>query len=129
MIWEGASAGLPPLAPLPSNSRVTREIERALKRGPTKHNKGKIEGHKLKIREIHNTLNAQNTPLDGALSSSERAPGSAPADSREAATTSASGSGMFSAPPLPISYGVLINSALSTLTFQPPDVWSDARSL
>ena len=45
----------------------------------TKHNKGKVEGHKLKIQEIVDTLNAPSTPL--------------PVDSRGTATTSKSETG------------------------------------
>ena len=45
----------------------------------TKHSKGKVEGHKLKIQEIFDTLNAPSAPI--------------PVDSRGSATTSKSGSG------------------------------------
>ena len=110
----------------PGNSRVTHEIERTLRRGAnmprTRRNKGKVEGQKLKIQEIHNTLNAPGASLDGTLSLSELV-------SADSATTSVSGSGMFSASPSSISYGVLITPAFSTLVFQLVDVWSDARSL
>ena len=68
---------------LPIGSRVTREIERTLRRGVniprTKRNKGRVEGQKLKIQEIFDTLNAPSAPL--------------PVDSRGAATTSKSESG------------------------------------
>ena len=53
--------------PLPTNFRVTREIERTLRRGAcvprTQRDKGKVEGHKLKIQEIFDGLSAQNAPL------------------------------------------------------------------
>jgi len=82
-IWKGELTGLVPYAPLPNNSRVTREIERTVRRGAntprTKRKKAKVEGHKLKIQEIFDTLNAPGAPL--------------PADSRGTATTSKSESG------------------------------------
>jgi len=75
----------------------------------SKHNKGKVEEHKLKIQEIRNTLNVSKAPL----TLSERVPDLTPVDSHEAATTSASQSGTSSSPPSLISYGVLITPALS----------------
>jgi len=54
----------------PSNSRVTGEIERTLRRGANmprvKHNRGKVEGHRLKVQEILDTLNAPSAPPDEA---------------------------------------------------------------
>ena len=82
-------------APSPNNSRVTREIERTLRRGAnmprTRGNKGKVEGQNLKIIKIHDTLNAPSVPLDGTLSPSEHVPNLAPANSHKAATASGSG--------------------------------------
>ena len=117
---------------LPRNSRVTREIERTLRRAKvpgTKRNKGGVEGHKLKIQEIHNALNALSTSLDENLNSNERVPDLPPVDSHKVATTSVSGSGTSSALHLPILCRVLINPASSPSIFQPADVWSDVHSL
>ena len=118
---------------LSSDSRVSDEIERTLRRGANlprvKRTKSKVEGHKRKIQEKLDTLDVPSAPLDGTLSLSERVPNLAPVDPHAAATTSAaSGSGTFSVPPLPIPYGVLI-IPLSTSMFQPADVWSDAHLL
>ena len=83
---------------LPSNHRVTGEIERTLRRGAnmprTKHNKGRIEGQKLKIQEIRSTLDAPSALL--------------PVDSHGGATTSTSESGASSVPLSPILYGALV---------------------
>ena len=99
-------------APLASDSRITDEIERSLRRGANlprvRRNKSKVEGHKLKIREILNTLEAPSTPLDGTLSLSERVPNLAPVDAHAAATTPTSGSGTSSVLPFPIPHGVLL---------------------
>jgi len=42
-----------------------------------KHNKGKVEGQKLKIQEIFSALDAQSAPFDGTL----------PIDYRDTVTT------------------------------------------
>jgi len=79
----------------------------------TKRNRDKVEGHKLKIQEIFDTLNAPSAPL--------------PADSRGIATTSKSESGT----PLArfhrsrADHSCLFNFAI----FQPAGVWLDAHSL
>ena len=49
----------------------------------TKHSKGKVEGQKLRIQEILNTLNAPSVPFDGTL----------PPDSRDTVTARISDSG------------------------------------
>ena len=48
-----------------------------------KHNKGRVEGHKQKIREIFDTLNAPSAPLNETL----------PTGSHDTPTTSTSESG------------------------------------
>ena len=94
---KGVSSSPVPSVPLPNNSSVTQEIERALRRGANiprvKRNKDQVKRHKLKIQKILSALNAPSAPLDGMLS--EGVPNLAPADS---ATSSASGSGTSSAP-------------------------------
>jgi len=86
----------------------------------TKRNKGRVDGHKLKIQGILDNLNASSTPLDGAI----------PTDSHDAAATPAPESGAPFAPPSPILYGVLIRPVpnFSTSIFQPTDAWSDVHS-
>jgi len=57
--------------PSPTSFRVMEEIERSLRRRAVMphiiHNKSKIEGQKLRIREILNTLDASSAPLDETL--------------------------------------------------------------
>ena len=74
----------------------------------TKHDKGKVEGQKLKIQEILDTL---NTPLDETL----------PADSIPESGTPLS-------PPLPILYRAPTTLTFSISISQPTNVWSDVRS-
>jgi len=92
-----------------SNSRVTREIERTLRRGANipraKHNKGKVEEQKLRIQGIFDTLNAPSASLDETI----------PVNSYNTATSSIPESGAPSAPPSQILYGVLITHTLSQL--------------
>ena len=81
-------------APSLSNSRVTHEIERTLRRGVNmqrnRHNKSKVEGHKLKIQEILDALNAPSAAFDENL----------PVDSHDDVTSSTSESGAPLASPL-----------------------------
>jgi len=105
-------------AALPSHSRITHELERTLRRAATiprtKHNKSKVEEHKLKIQEIFDALNAPNAPL--------------PAESCGSAKTSKSESSVSSALPSPILGGVLIILTSPTSLFQPAGAWSDVPS-
>ena len=93
-----------------------------MNRPRTKRNKGnkvKVEGQKLKIQEILDTLDAPSAPLDGSL----------PANSPDTATTSTSESGAPSAPSMLISCKVLTAPTFSIAIFQLADVWSGVRSL
>ena len=101
-----------------NNFRITREIERTLRKGVhmprVKHIKRKIEGPKPKVQETPDTLNIPSTPLDATISSSERSPDLAPVDSDAVATTSVSGSGTSLVPLSPVLYGTS-NTLLSQL--------------
>ena len=84
-------------APLPTDFRIMCEIERILRRGAsTPHNgysKDKVGGHKLKIQEILDTLNAPSSPLDETRNVGESAANLAPVDPHRIVTTSVSESG------------------------------------
>ena len=93
-----------------------------------KRNRDKVEGQKLKMQEILDTLNVQSSPPDETPSLGKRVPHLTPADSHNVAGTSIPESGA----PLALfrrSVQRLIAPALSTPTFQPADGWSDVHSL
>ena len=104
------------------------EIEQTLRRGADtphmKHDKGKIEEHKLKIQEILGTLDATGSPLDSEnLSMVARAPKLALVG--PPVITSVTGDGMSLTPPSPALYGILIAPrylSFSTPTLQFVDV-------
>ena len=66
-------------------SRITREIERTLRRGTstphTKHDKEKTKRYILEIKRILGALTSLNPPLDGNLSGGEGTPNTAPRES------------------------------------------------
>ena len=125
MTWKGASIYLVLSASSPSSSRVTKEIERTLRRGAstprTKHNKGKIEGQKLKIQELRNTLNAPSAPLDGLG-------GTIPVDVHDTATASTSENGAPSILPPLILYSVPIIPVFSTLIHSSSRTFDQTRA-
>ena len=77
-----------------------RKIERTLRKGAntphTEHNKEKVEGHMLEIKQILGTLTSLSSPFDQNLGVGEHAPHMMP---RETATISVSKSCMFLASP------------------------------
>lgn len=86
------------------------------------YNKGKVEGHKLEIREILGTLSAPSSPLDKTLSESPSVANLASIDPRDTATIPVPESGMSLALSSLTSYNILITPYISTSTLQPADV-------
>ena len=83
------------------------------------HNEGKVEGQKLKIQEIIDTLNTPSAPLDETL----------PVDSNDTAAAPVSESGASLVPPSPVLYRVLISPAFPTPISQPAGAWLDVHLL
>ena len=118
----------PCLLTIPSGPRVTREIERTLRRGAstphTKHNKESVEGHMLEIERILGALTSLSSPLDGHFSGDEGALKIAP---RKTAAISVFGNGVFLASPsLPCEK--LIASRSFCLGFRYHSLWTSGQT-
>ena len=84
---------------------------------PFIEHKDKVEGHKMEIRGILDTLGAPSSPIDQTIRVGKRAADLAPADPHDTATIPAPESGMSLAQSSPILYMIPIIPYFSTEHF------------